>query len=56
VSAIEALTDDQIRAVVNTLADSVASQDEKNRIADGLIGRRPKVRGRMKALGSMVLV
>jgi hypothetical protein len=48
VAAIEAMTDDQICEVVN--ASRVAPND-KTRIANGLIGRRGRVRERMKAQG-----
>jgi hypothetical protein len=49
VSAVEALTDEQIRDTINGLPESIASNDEKQRIASGLIGRRSKLRDCMKA-------
>jgi len=48
VTAIEAMTDKQIRDLVDT---SRLEPTEKTRIANGLIGRRGKVRDRMKAQG-----
>jgi hypothetical protein len=51
VSAIEHLSDEQIRSAVNALPDALASPEEKKRRIDGLIGRRPKVRERMKQSG-----
>lgn len=48
VEAIEAMTDDAIREVVNA---SRLPPQEKTRIADGLIGRRGRVRAQMKERG-----
>jgi integrase len=48
VAAIEGMTDEQIREVVSGSRLVLA---EKTRITDGLIGRRGKVRERMKAMG-----
>jgi hypothetical protein len=48
VTVIEGMNDEQIREVVNA---SRVPQAEKTRIADGLIGRRAKVRERMKSQG-----
>jgi hypothetical protein len=48
VAAIEAMTEEQIREVVNA---SRLGPEDKTRIANGLIGRRGKVRDRMKAQG-----
>jgi hypothetical protein len=51
VTAIESATDDQIRAAVGGLPDALVSAQEKQRIATGLIGRKRRVRERMKAQG-----
>jgi hypothetical protein len=52
VAMIEAITDEQIiRDAVGALPDSLASPADKTRIADGLIGRRSKVKEGMKARG-----
>jgi hypothetical protein len=49
VAAIEAISDEQIRSAVGALPG--LSAEERKRIADGLIGRRSKVKERMKAQG-----
>jgi hypothetical protein len=51
VARIEGTTDDQIRSVVNALPDDLVSAQEKQRLGDGLIGRRSKVKQRMKDQG-----
>jgi len=48
VSAIENITDEQIRSAVNQLP---TTEQEKKRLADGLVARRAKIRERMKAEG-----
>ena len=48
VTAIEAMTDEQIRELVDA---SRLEPAEKTRVANGLIGRRGKVRDRMEAQG-----
>jgi len=48
VSAIEKVTDEQIRTAVDTLP---TTNEEKKRLADGLIARRGKVNECMKAQG-----
>lgn len=44
IERIEALPDDRIRSLVGRLPDDVLSEDRKQKIADGLITRRDKVR------------
>jgi len=51
VVAIESAADQQIREMVGSLPETVANEAEKTRLADGLIGRKKKVRDRMRALG-----
>jgi hypothetical protein len=51
VAAIEAMTDEQIRDIVNSLPATVVSDAEKKRLSDGLIGRRDKVKGAMTNQG-----
>ena len=51
VTAIEGVSDEQIHTLVNALPDPLMSAQDKTRIANGLIGRRNKVRQRMKAQG-----
>ena len=48
VTAIEGMDDDKIGEVVNACR---VPEPEKSRIKNGLIGRRAKVRGRMKSQG-----
>jgi hypothetical protein len=48
VAAIEGITNEQINNAVNALT---TSNEEKKRLIDGLIGRREKLRERMKAQG-----
>ena len=49
--AIGQITEDQIREAVNALPDELASPEDKKRRIDGLIGRRSRVRERMKQAG-----
>lgn len=51
VSGIEAVTDGQIRDIVNTLPALIATEDVKTRLIGGLIGRRDKVRNAMQNKG-----
>jgi hypothetical protein len=51
VDRIEAITDEQIRNIVNAIPDVSLSEGEKKRVVDGLIGRRSKMRDAMKRNG-----
>jgi hypothetical protein len=51
VAEIEAVSDDEIRSFVDSLPGELISDDEKHRVADGLIQRWDKVRETMKAQG-----
>ncbi len=48
VNKIEKMTDEQIRETVNRLPDIVASAQERERLAAGLIGRKSKVQKCMR--------
>ena len=50
---IETVTDEQIRAVVQALPNELAGDGEKERLANGLIGRRGKIREVMVGQGWM---
>jgi len=50
-TAIEAVSDDTIRNVVDSLPRELVSDDEKKRLATGLISRREKIREVMKNQG-----
>jgi hypothetical protein len=50
---IETVADEQIRAVAQALPNELAGDDEKERLAKGLIGRRGKIREVMVGQGWM---
>jgi hypothetical protein len=50
---IETVADEQIRAVAQALPNELAGDDEKERLAKGLIGRRGKIREVMVGQGRM---
>ena len=51
IDRIEALADDRVRSLVVNLPDDVLSEDRKQKIADGLIARRDKVRATFEKAG-----
>jgi len=53
VQRIESLADDDIRAIVQALPAELADDNEKGRLANGLIGRRAKIRAVMQNQGWM---
>jgi len=53
VQKIESVTDDDIHAIVQALPAELADDNEKVRLANGLIGRRAKIRAVMQSQGWM---
>lgn len=53
VGKIENLSDDEIRTIVQALPAEIANDNEKERLASGLIGRRAKIRPAMQGQGWM---
>jgi hypothetical protein len=53
VQKIESVADDEIRAIVQALPAELADDNEKVRLANGLIGRRAKIRAVMQNQGWM---
>lgn len=51
VERIEQLTDDQIRQIVAAMPESVLLVADRDRVANGLIARRGRIRGAMQARG-----